>query len=141
MSQERAAPSAVARRAPPLANWTSLELGSTLRCVSPAKGRADDVDRTPYPEANPPIDCQINHLSFTWSRRSFWPFFGAAKKRILNDVSAYFPAGEVSAIIVRPSLLSYSASVNTTHLPCALYSRVPVVLANQRSFSFSPIAR
>jgi ABC-type multidrug transport system ATPase subunit len=45
------------------------------------------------------ITAEIHHLTFRWSRRSMRPFFGAAEKVILRDVSAVFPAGQVSAII------------------------------------------
>ncbi|KAL7410573.1 P-loop containing nucleoside triphosphate hydrolase protein [Mrakia frigida] len=50
-----------------------------------------------FPRAR--IDVAIHHLTFRWSRRSLRPFFNAAEKIILSDVSAYFPSGEVSAII------------------------------------------
>jgi hypothetical protein len=48
---------------------------------------------------------QLRHISLAWKRRSFKPFFGAAEKKILRDVSASFPAGPP-----RPTLPALSAS-------------------------------
>ncbi|CDZ97680.1 Pleiotropic drug resistance proteins (PDR1-15), ABC superfamily [Phaffia rhodozyma] len=45
------------------------------------------------------INVEVRHISLSWYRRSFWPFFESSNKTILKDISAVFPAGQVSAII------------------------------------------
>lgn len=80
------------------------------------------------------VDISVRGLAFAWVRSSFGKLAPRREKKILANVNAHFPAGKLTAVLVRAFLLFFLSITFTISI---LFScRAPAERGNRHCCSF-----